>query len=195
MFYLCLGNRSCLEGHSFCQPPPPPPFITMLLQGSTATAPSLQYWWTGTASSPQNPQHGSSAEVPGWHTAHQYHYTAPMCHFSLSNGCSHSPLSQHAPHCHMNISQKSLAKPPLRHQTHLSHLHITTSAGRQMPVFMWYLYYKLLLTARGVLWAAGKDTEQAEAPLPWQRGAGCCCPHRQSQTRPKDARAQKKAAE
>lgn len=139
-----------------------------------------------TAPSAQNPQHGSSAEVPAWHTTHWYHYTSPVCHFSLScaNGCSHSPLSQHEPHWHMNSSQKPLAKPSLRHHTPLPPAYYNQCRKRNACIYVLFVLLVIAHSKRCSLGCRRRTSEQAEVPLPWQRSAGCCCPHRQSQARP-----------
>lgn len=105
-------------------------------------------------------------------------------HISLScaNGCSHSPLSQHGTQRHTNILQKPLAKPSLRHQTHLSHLHITVQ--EEKSVYLCVFVLQVIAHSKRCSLGCRRTSEQAEVPLPWQRGARCCCLHKQSQTRP-----------
>lgn len=124
----------------------------MLLQGSTATALSSHYWWAGTAPSPQNPQHESCAEVPDWHTAHWHHYTSPVCHFSLSCA-TQSPQ----PAWTTLASHKSQVQNPLWDIRCTYPTCILQPVQEEKCLYLCvylYLYYKLLLRARGVLWAA-----------------------------------------
>lgn len=128
----------------------------MLLQGRSATAPSLQYQWAGTAPSPQNPQHWPSAEVPGWHTTHWYHYTSPGYTSPWAVPMdAHTGPSASMEHNGTWTSYKSHLQNPLWDIRHTSPTCILQCRKRNPYIYV-YLYYKLLLTARGVLWAAGE---------------------------------------